>query len=154
MATTEIHLAHLVPPPIVLVDDEDGRVEIPGEVTLKDVMRIEGIRGDIWAARMERQEATTRAEERDAREALRLGWQAAADLIHELALREHPEAAPLELTVTQIETILTMLVSPAERELLIARAVAGAMGIPGVPDFDPLESGSSTRSDSSDEPED
>lgn len=150
---TDVDLRLLVPRDIRLIVDESTTVLIPGEVSVADAMRIEQIRGDIWAAARERENADSRDAEAAARALIADGYQRGADVIHELAQRRNKDAAPLDLTVTQIDTVLQMLVAPVERETLMAQAYAVAMGLE-VPELDPLDGGSSTRSSGSGEPGD
>lgn len=148
---TDVDLRLLVPRDLRLIISDDDVVYLPGEIPLVAAMRFEAIRGDLWAAQREREHADTREEEAEARKLLAEGYQLAADEIHKLALERDPKVAPLELTVTQIDTILQMLVAPVERETLMAQAYAIALGIQE-PELDPLDGGSSPSSSASGEP--
>lgn len=145
---TDVDLRLLVPRDIVLVTEDEQRVPIPGEVSVKRAMEIERIRGDLWAAGRERELAVDREGEAAARERIAKAYQEGADAIHALALERNPEAEPLDLTATMIEAVLSMLVAPAERETLMALAYSMALGLE-VPDLDPLAHGSATSSSGS-----
>lgn len=150
---TDVDLRLLLVRDIVLIGLDGERIPIPGEVSVRVSMQIEAIRGDLWAARKEREFADTREAEAECRAAIAKAYQDGADLIHQLALERNPDAAPLDLTATMIEAVLAMLAAPAERETLIALAYSMAMGLE-VPELDPLADGSSPSSSGSDEPED
>lgn len=150
---TDVDLRLLVPRDLRLIVGDDEVVYLPGEIPLVAAMRVEQIRGDLWAAARERQLADNREEEAEARKLIAEGYQRAADEIHKLALERDPKVEPLELTVTQIDTILQMLVAPVERETLMAHAYSVALGIQE-PELDPLGGGSSASSPPSDEPQD
>lgn len=144
----------LRPRDIVLIVEGDSddpedviRVPIPGELSLDEAFDIEELRAEIWRSNLERQGTVDPKVERSSRESLNAAYRKSHDLVQSLARRRNPDAPDLDLTVTMLEAVLAMLVEPAERGVLLARAYASALGLEVAedPEF-PLAGGSPGKS--------
>lgn len=137
-------------------DPEDvDRVPIPGELGLDETFVIEDLRAEIWRSNLLRNGQTDPEVEASARADLQAAYRRGHALIQELAHRRNPDAPELDLTVTMVEAVLSMLVDPAERGTLLAIAYASSLGLEidnGQVDGVPLDGGSPENSSPSDEP--